>query len=731
VTQNDSEKPNAQSADETRLHKAAQKSEALTKEIKTLREEIEHHNQLYYQEARQEISDEEYDRLVKRLQKLEQRKETKKPRYRRAQKELPLADSPTQHVGGERLTEFKSVRHSVPMLSLDNTYSEEEIRDFVKRLEKLLPGEKLDWIVEPKVDGVAISLRYENGVLVTGATRGNGTEGDDVTANLKTIRSVPLKIGRDGVSPSQIKLLEVRGEVFMPVAGFEKLNAERKAAGEELYGNPRNTAAGSLKQLDPKIVATRPLDVVIYGIAEIAGVQASAWPENTLKRELQQTGVPQSQSELLAWLKKLGFKTPEKIWHCHSAEELIAAIHELDKIRKKFPYETDGAVIKLNSFAQRERAGFTAKAPRWAIAYKYAPEQAETKLNSITIQVGRTGALTPVAELEPVFLAGSIISRATLHNEDYIREKDIRIGDTVTIEKAGEVIPAVVNVVLKKRGGGEKKFHFPKTCPECGSKVAKEISGNEEEGSVWRCVNPDCPAQIRGRIEHWCARGAMDIEGGGEVLAAQLVKNNLVRDVADLYSLKLDDVANLERMAEKSAKNFLDALAASKSRDLWRLIFGLGILHVGAGGAKSLARHFPTLDDIFGANAEQLAEAEDIGEVIAQSLVNWHGDARNQKLIERLRAAGLNFRSELFQPRAKAGPFAGKTFVLTGTLPTLKREEAAAKIESLGGKVSGSVSQKTDFVVAGEEAGSKLDKAQKLGVKIIDEAEFLTMLQPA
>jgi DNA ligase (NAD+) len=333
-----------------------------------------------------------------------------------------------------------------------------------------------------------------------------------------------------------------------------------------------------------------------------------------------------------------------------------------------------------------------------------------------------------VAELEPVFLAGSTISRATLHNEDYIREKDIRIGDTVTIEKAGEVIPAVVNVVLKKRSGGEKNFHFPKTCPECGSRVTKEIGDEEEEGSIWRCVNPDCPAQIRGRIEHWCARGAMDIEGGGEVLAAQLVKNNLVRNVADLYSLKPDDVANLERMAEKSAKNFLDALNASKSRDLWRLLFGLGILHVGAGVAKSLARHFPTLDDIFAANAGQLAEAEDIGEVIAQSLVNWHGDTRNQKLIERLRAAGLNFRSELFQPRAKAGPFAGKTFVLTGTLPTLTREEAAAKIESLGGKVSGSVSKKTDFVVAGEEAGSKLDKAQKLGVKIIDEKEFLAML---
>jgi DNA ligase (NAD+) len=656
-------------------------------------EEIRKHDHAYYVEAKPKISDRDYDRLYHELLELE-----------KDFPELAAPDSPSQRVGGVPLSEFKSVRHSVPMLSLDNTYSEEEVRDFVNRLQKLLPGEKLDWVVEPKVDGVAVNLRYENGVLVTGATRGNGTEGDDITANLKTIRSVPLKV----VAP---QVLEVRGEVFMPIAGFEKLNAERKAAGEELYGNPRNTAAGSLKQLDPKIVARRPLDVVIYGIAEI-GAQSMA-----------------SQAELLAWLKKLGFKTPEKIWHCHSAEELISAIHELDKIRKKFPYETDGAVIKLNSFAQRERAGFTAKAPRWAIAYKYAPEQAETKLKAITIQVGRTGALTPVAELEPVFLAGSTISRATLHNEDYIREKDIRIGDTVTIEKAGEVIPAVVNVVLKKRGGGEKNFHFPKICPECGSKVAKEIGGDEEEGSVWRCVNPDCPAQIRGRLEHWCSRGAMDIEGGGEVLAAQLVKNNLVRDAADLYSLKLEQVAELERMAEKSAKNFFDALAASKSRDLWRLLFGLGILHVGAGVAKSLARHFPTLDDIFVANVEQLAEAEDIGEIIAQSLVNWHGDQRNQKLIERLRAAGLNFKSELYQPRAKAGPFAGKTFVLTGTLPTLTREEAAAKIESLGGKVSGSVSKKTDFVVAGEDAGSKLDKAQKLGVKIIDEKEFLKMLQ--
>jgi DNA ligase (NAD+) len=463
-----------------------------------------------------------------------------------------------------------------------------------------------------------------------------------------------------------------------------------------------------------------------------------------------EAGAPQSQIELLNWLKSLGFKTPERTWFCKSGDELLAAIGELDKVRKKFAYETDGAVIKLNSFEQQRRVGATAKAPRWAIAYKYAPEQAETKLKAITIQVGRTGALTPVAELEPVFLAGSTISRATLHNEDYIREKDIRIGDTVVIEKAGEVIPAVVSVVLKKRRREEKKFAFPKTCPECGAKVSRstqraadilsadldEKNGtasetlaarSEDEYAIWRCVNPDCPAQVRGRIEHWCSRGAMDIEGGGEVLAALLVKSNLVHDVADLYELKLEAVVALERMGEKSAKNFLDALAASKSRDLWRLLFGLGILHVGAGVAKSLARHFPTLDDIFAANAEQLTEADDIGEVIAQSLVNWHSDTRNQKLIERLREAGLNFNSELYRPAAPAGPFAGKTFVLTGTLPTLKREEATAKIESLGGKVSNSVSKKTDYVLAGEEAGSKLDKAQKLGVKIIGEVEFLRM----
>jgi DNA ligase (NAD+) len=438
-------------------------------------------------------------------------------------------------------------------------------------------------------------------------------------------------------------------------------------------------------------------------------------------------GQPQAHDEMLAWLKSYGFKTPERTWHCRSADELVAAIDELDKIRRKFAYETDGAVVKLNSYAQRERAGYTSKAPRWAIAYKYAAEQAETKLNAVTIQVGRTGKLTPVAELEPVFLAGSTISRATLHNEEYLRQKDIRIGDTVTIQKAGEVIPAVVDVVLTKRVGKEQRFQFPKTCPECGSKVQKEKLG-DEEAADWRCPNPDCPAQVRGRLEHWCSRGAMDIEGGGEVLVRQLVKAGLVRDVADLYSLKLSELSNLERMGEKSAQNFLDGIVASKSRDAWRALYGLGILHVGAGAAKSLSRHFASLDLVLDASADQLMAADDIGDVIARSVVQWSGDRVNRTLVERLSKAGVNFKSELYQPAAAAGPLAGKTFVLTGTLPNLKREEAAAKIEAAGGKVSGSVSKKTDFVVAGEEAGSKLDKAQQLGVKIVDEAELLRML---
>jgi DNA ligase (NAD+) len=698
-------------------------------------EEIHRHDYAYYVLAQPTISDHEYDRLYHELLDLEKQFP-----------QLVTPDSPSQRVSGQPLKEFRQVQHLQPMLSLDNTYSQEEVREFVNRVQRLLPDEKLDWIVEPKIDGVAINLRYDQGAFTCGSTRGDGTTGDDITANLRTIRSIPTRLhrtlrgrasvsaspnslersgnqGSRGRSPSPAMvveqsgeeypaLLEARGEVYLTKAGFEKLNAERKAAGEEEFANPRNAAAGSLKQLDPRIVAKRPLDIVLYGLGQVEGVPYQ----------------PQRQDEMLAWLRALGFKTPGRIWHCRSAGELVTAIEQLDTVRHNFPYETDGAVIKLNSFAQREITGFTSKTPRWAIAYKYAAEQAETLLNGITVQVGRTGALTPVAELEPVFLAGSTISRATLHNEDYIRQKDIRVGDMVKIEKAGEVIPAVVDVVLAKRTGKEVSFRFPTQCPECGSKVARAAGVEEgDEGVVWRCLNPDCPAQVRGRIEHWCARGAIDIEGGGEVLVRQLVQAGLVRDVADLYSLKLSDVASLERMGEKSARNFLDGVQASKQRDLWRLLFGLGILHVGAGVAKALGRGFATLDDVFAASVDQLTECEDVGEVIAQSVVQWHGDPRNRKLIERLRKAGLNFKSALYEPKAKAGPLAGKTFVLTGTLPTLKREEAAAKIEAAGGNVSGSVSKKTDYVVAGADPGSKLDKAQKLGVKIIDEAELLRL----
>ncbi len=703
------------------------------------------------------------------------------------------------------------------MLSLDNTYSEEEIRDFVKRLEKLLPGEKLDWIVEPKVDGVAISLRYENGVLVTGATRGNGTEGDDVTANLKTIRSVPLKLKTELTEFTKLKsgknnsdnfvnsvstsTLEVRGEVFMPVAGFEKLNAERKAAGEELYGNPRNTAAGSLKQLDPKIVATRPLDVVIYGIAEI-GAQSVT-----------------SQSELLAWLKKLGFKTPEKTWHCHSAEELIASIHELDKIRKKFPYETDGAVIKLNSFAQRERAGFTAKAPRWAIAYKYAPEQAETKLNSITIQVGRTGALTPVAELEPVFLAGSTISRATLHNEDYIREKDIRIGDTVTIEKAGEVIPAVVNVVLKKRPKPEPpEFNFSKhlngKCPVCGGEIARD-----PEFSVWRCLNiAGCPAQSVRRLEFMAQRRALDIESMGGVVAEKLIERGLVKEPLDLFELKVDQLGKLNLgthdepriFGEKNATKVVEALERAKTFPLSRWLYALGIQEVGETTAYEIANFHNSLEHVANSpllkgiaelgnlydelavvspfakenkpkNPEEKASRNQqyeklkneililgeklekegvvnrnkkwerltqekkektkavpefvtiVGTKVAKNIIDFFDSKTGQKILSRLQKLGINPEGVSKKSETHADstnlPFSRKSFVLTGSLANMTRDKATDEIRTRGGSVVGAVSSNTDFVIAGEEAGSKLEKAQKLGIKVLTEKEFLAMLE--
>jgi DNA ligase (NAD+) len=682
-----------------------------------LADEIRFHDRAYYVEASPIISDQEYDRLYHELLDLET-----------AYPDLRTPDSPSQRVGGEPLKGFSQVQHLRPMMSLDNTYSQDEVRQFMARARKALPGEKLEWTVEPKIDGVAVNLRYENGALSVGATRGDGTFGDDITVNLKTIRSIPLKLhpltpgGRsaklaqadmfgEGRLPS---VLEVRGEVYLKLPGFRKLNEERVSAGEEPFANPRNAAAGSLKQLDPRIVATRPLAMIVYNAGHIEGAK-----------------IPPTQAAFIDWLKALGFKTPDKLWLCTTEDEVLSAIDELDKIRGKFDYETDGAVVKLNSISLREKLGATAKAPRWSFAYKYAAEQAETKLKAITIQVGRTGALTPVAELEPVHLAGTVVKRATLHNEEDMRRKDIRVGDMVIIEKAGEIIPAVIQVVTTKRTGAEKEFHFPKTCPECGSKVSR--SGLESEQVVLRCTNPDCPAQVRGRIEHWCSRGAMDIEGGGQALVTQLVEHGLVHDVADLYKLTPDELLQLERMGEKSVQNFLAAIDASKSRDLWRLIYGLGILHVGVGVAKALARGFRDLDDLMQASLDQLTEVEDVGAVIAQSVVQWFGNSRDRQLIERLRRAELNFKSSLFAnvSKEKAAALAGKTFVLTGTLPTLTREEATAQIEALGGKVSSSVSKKTDYVLAGEEAGSKLEKAQKLGIKTIDEKEFRKLCETA
>lgn len=738
-----------------------------------LADEIRRHDHAYHVEAKPLISDREYDRLYHELLDLE-----------RDFPKLATADSPSRRVSGEPLKEFRPVRHLLPMLSLDNTYSQEEVRDFVKRIQKLLPDETLDWAVEPKVDGVAMSLRYESGRLTIGATRGDGTTGDDITTNLRTIRSVPLQLRRpegrekpgqpglfEETGESEPPLLEVRGEVYLTKAGFQKLNAERAAAGEETFANPRNAAAGSLKQLDPRIVAKRPLDVVVYGLGKVEGGRH-----------------PQTHTEVLKWLKAAGFKTPEKIWHCRSADELIDAINELDKIRREFPYETDGAVIKLNSFAQRERAGFTSKAPRWAIAYKYAAEQAETQLRDITIQVGRTGALTPVAELEPVFLAGSTISRATLHNEDEIKRKDIRIGDTVIIEKAGEVIPAVVGVAATKRPANAQPFDFAKhihnQCPVCGGPISRD-----PKYVVWRCENLQCPAQATRRLEFFTMRGALDIESIGGIVADKLVERGLVREPLDLFLLTVDQLATLNLgsddapriFGEKNATKAIQAIERAKTFPLSRWLFGLAIPDVGKTTARDLAQFHETIEDVarspllkdivdyhdktaqlsgsrrsdpkrhealkeeigkiasrlveakFAARSKSKAEKEsgivtEVGPVVAKSVLDFFSSADGTRILRRMKELGIHPASEKISiQRAVSLPFAGKTFVLTGTLAGLTRDEASARITSLGGKVTGSVSSNTDFVLAGEEAGSKLEKARNLGVRVIGEEEFLEM----
>jgi DNA ligase (NAD+) len=709
------------------------------KRIGQLRNEIRKHDRLYYEEAAPVISDRDYDRLYKELVDLE----SQFP-------DLVTPDSPTQRVGGKPLKAFEQVSHLVPMLSLDNTYSEEEVKNFYDRIQRLLPDEKIPVVIEPKVDGVAVSLIYENSRLRQAATRGDGGVGDNITQNIRTIRSVPERL-RDGAP----KLLEVRGEVYMDRKGFEKLNDDRKKQSLPLFANPRNAAAGSLKQLDPAIVAKRPLGIVLYGTGATEELDIEV------------------HSEVFPLLKKLGLPTTEWWRVAESLEKILDAIHELDGIRHKFAYQTDGAVVKVNSFAQRERLGFTAKSPRWAIAYKYAAERVQTRLKDIIIQVGRTGILTPVAVLEPVLVSGSTVGRATLHNEDEIKRKDIRIGDTVVIEKAGEVIPAVVEVVKSKRPRSAKRFHFSKhidgKCPVCGGPIRRD-----PDFVAWRCENLCCPAQTTRRVEFFAARGALDIESVGGIVADKLVERGLVQEPLDLFGLKIEQLAKLNLgteeaprvFGEKNATKAIHAIERARTLPVSRWLFALAIPEVGKTTATQLARFHDTIEDVadspllrdildyhekrdqkepdkeiaerlikagFAKRSKSKAEKDgivtEVGPVIAESVLDFFASSAGKKILRRMKELGIEPKSEkVWAKKAAELPLSGKTFVLTGTLPSMTREEATEKIEALGAHVTGSVSKKTDYVLAGAEPGSKFDKAKNLGVKIIDEAAFREML---
>jgi DNA ligase (NAD+) len=659
--------------------------------IADLRAQVARHDELYYRQAKPEITDFEYDRLKRELADLE----TQFPQFK-------AADSPTTRVGDDRLEGFATYRHRQPLQSLDNTYSEADLRAFHQRLVKLFGREDLAYVVEPKIDGIAVSLTYEKGAFVRAITRGSGFEGDDITANAKTIRTLPsrLKAARGARLPD---VIEIRGEIYMTLAEFERINREREEAGEVLYANPRNLTAGTIKQLDPREVARRKLEIVLYGVGFC------------------EPAVMETQSGVHGLVRAWGLPAVEKFWTTHGIDETWKAVQELDKLRHSFAYGTDGAVVKLDSLAQQREAGSTSKAPRWAIAYKFAAERAETRLNAITVQVGRTGVLTPVAELEPVVLAGTTVSRATLHNRDEIARKDIRVGDYVFVEKAGEIIPAVVGVNTERRPKDSAPFLFPGKCPVCGTRIV------QYEGEVaLRCPNPDCPAQVRRRVQHFASKAGVDIEGLGEAMVDTLVEKGWVKSITDIYRLKRDDLLTLGKSVEKSTDNLLAAIEASKRVELWRFINGLGITHVGVAAAKDLALKFGSLEALAEAKRDDLLTIEGIGETMADAIITYFNEPKNRTLVSRLLTLGVT-------PIAPARPaggsaLAGRTFVLTGTLPTLTREEAAAKIEAAGGKVSGSVSRKTSYVLAGEETGSKLEKAKSLGVSVIDEAEFLRML---
>lgn len=661
-------------------------------EADKLRREIRHNEYLYYVLDAPEITDAEYDRMMVRLRELEARYPDSIP-----------ADSPTQRVGGRASSQFTEVRHLEPLLSLGNVFSTEELRAFDERVRSGLPaGSKVEYVMEPKIDGLACSLIYENGKLVRAATRGDGVVGENVTANVRTIRSIPLTLKvPDGEAVPE--LLDVRGEVYMPRQAFMRLNEQRAERGESEFANPRNAAAGSLRQLDPQVTASRSLSFFAYYL-----VGEGAQPKH---------------SESLALLARYGFKVSENYKVVENIDEAIKYIGDFNELRQGLSYDTDGAVIKVNDVYQQRILGATGKDPRWATAYKYPPEQAETTLEDIDWRVGRTGVLTPTAVLTPVKLSGSVISRATLHNEDFIRAKDIRIGDRVVINKAGEIIPEVLRVVAEKRTGDEKEVEIPNVCPECGWRVERQ----GEEAAI-RCTNPHCPALGREGLIHFVSRDAMNIDGCGPSVINALLDAGLVRDAADLYSLRKEDLLKLERMGEKSADNLLAALSESKKNELDKLLFALGIRHVGAKVARILATEFGSMEKLQQAQPEELAQIRDIGDKIAESAVTWLNVPANIDLVERLAAAGLTM---TFTPPASQedNPFFGKTLVFTGTMPTLGRAEAKTIAQDVGAKVSGSVSKKTDYVIAGAEAGSKLEKAQQLGVTVIDEAEFLRMLK--
>lgn len=661
-------------------------------EAERLRKEIRHNEYLYYVLDAPEITDAEYDRMMVRLREIEAEYPDSVP-----------ADSPTQRVGGRASSQFTEVRHLEPLLSLGNVFSAEELRAFDERVKSSLPeGSRVEYVMEPKIDGLACSLIYENGRLVRAATRGDGTVGENVTANVRTIRSIPLVL-KAPEGETLPELLDVRGEVYMPRHAFMQLNEQRAERGESEFANPRNAAAGSLRQLDPQVTASRSLSFFAYYLVG--------------------EGAREKHSESLAALARYGFKVSENYKVVENIDAAIKYIADFNELRQGLAYDTDGAVIKVNDVYQQRILGATGKDPRWATAYKYPPEQAETTLEDIDWRVGRTGVLTPTAVLTPVKLSGSVVSRATLHNEDFIRSKDIRIGDRVLINKAGEIIPEVLRVVTEKRTGEEKEVEIPTKCPDCGWSV--ERKGAE---AAIRCTNPHCPALGREGLIHFVSREAMNIEGCGPSVINALLDAGLVRDAADLYSLKKEDILKLERMGERSADKLLAAIAASKANELDKLLFALGIRHVGAKVARTLAVEFGSMEALLTAEAEQLAAIRDIGAVIAESVVTWLSVPTNRDLLERLAAAGLTM-TFTAPASSEDNPFFGKTLVFTGTMPTLGRAEAKTMAQDVGAKVSGSVSKKTDYVIAGAEAGSKLEKAQALGVTVLDEAEFLKMLK--